>query len=31
MCNAIPTVMNGAIGADLHIVGLLTQYYIPFD
>jgi hypothetical protein len=20
MCNAIPTVMNGAIGADLHIV-----------
>ena len=22
MCNAIPTVMNGAIGADLHIVSL---------
>jgi NCS1 family nucleobase:cation symporter-1 len=31
LCNAIPTIMNGAIGADLHIVGLLTQYYIAFD
>lgn len=25
MCNAIPTVMNGAIGADLHIVSILQE------